>query len=386
MMNDQKKFQTGNVTLISTAHLLHDTFSSFLAPILPLLIAKLSISYSLAGLLSVIQRLFALSNPFIGILADKMRMRYFVIFTPAVTAISMSLLGAAPSYTVLVVLLLVMSLSSTLFHVPAPVMIKRVSGDKTGTGMSFFMLGGEFARTLGPMVILGAISLWGLEGTYKLIPFGCIASAILYIRLRKINISRDFKRKEKELGARETFMKLLPFFNGITGIMLARGTMKAALTVFLPIYLTAKGESLWVAGISLSILQFAVAGGSFACGAISDRIGRKTTLLILSATTPVFMALFLFLDGLFTIPLLILIGLTLSAPTPVFLAMVQDIKTDRPAFINGIFMTINFVAAALCVMFVGILSDLIGLEKTYWLSAGLAVLAVVFTLRLKNSY
>ncbi len=385
-MKDHKRFQTGNVILISTAHMLHDIFSSFLAPILPLLIEKLSISYASAGFLSVIQRVFALSNPFIGIAADKMRMRYFVIFTPAVTATAMSLLGAAPSYTVLVVLLLVMSLSSTLFHVPAPVMIKRVSGDKTGTGMSFFMLGGEFARTLGPMVILGAISLWGLEGTYRLILFGCVASAVLYVRLRNINISRDFKRNEKEFGAKETFMKLIPFFSGITGIMMARGFMKAALTVFLPVYLTSKGESLWIAGISLSILQFAAAGGSFACGAISDRIGRKTTLFILSATTPVFMGLFLFLDGILTVPLLILIGLTLSAPTPVFLAMVQDVKTDRPAFINGIFMTINFVVAALSVMFVGFLSDMIGLEKTYWLSAGLAVLAVIFTLRLKERY
>lgn len=51
----------------------------------------------------------------------------------------MSLMGVAPSYTVLAILLFVMGIASTLFHVPALVMIKETSGDKIGRGMSFYM-------------------------------------------------------------------------------------------------------------------------------------------------------------------------------------------------------------------------------------------------------
>ncbi|HHE37964.1 MAG TPA: MFS transporter, partial [Candidatus Cloacimonetes bacterium] len=40
----KKKFQSGNVLIISFSHLLHDVYTSFLAPILPLLITKLNIS------------------------------------------------------------------------------------------------------------------------------------------------------------------------------------------------------------------------------------------------------------------------------------------------------------------------------------------------------
>jgi len=320
-------------------------------------------------------------NPFIGIMADKVRVRYFLIIAPCVTATSMSLLGIAPSYLSLAILLFVMGISSTFFHVPAPVMIKRVSGDKTGTGMSFFMLGGELARSLGPLTLLGAISLWGLEGTYRLIPCGITASFILYIRLRKIQISSEFKKKRKETGAKETFLRLLPFFGVLTGVMFCRSLMKVALTVFLPTYLTAKGESLWIAGISLSVIQFAGAAGTFCWGAISDRIGRKATLMILSVTSPLFMSIFLYFNGVYTIPLLVIIGFTLFAPTPVFLAMVQDIKTDRPAFINGIFMTINFLIASVAVMSVGFLGDIIGLENTYRLSVVLAIGAIPFVLR-----
>ena len=159
------KFNTIRVASISVAHHIHDIYTSFLAPILPLLMEKFGITYTLAGLLSLIQRIPSLANPFIGMVADKVSVRYFIILTPALTAISMSLIGVAPSYIFAAILLLVSGISSTLFHVPAPVMIKHVSGNKIGKGMSFYMVGGELARTIGPVTVLGAISLWGFEGT-----------------------------------------------------------------------------------------------------------------------------------------------------------------------------------------------------------------------------
>ena len=62
-MQKSEKFQIGNVITISTAHLVHDVYSSFLAPLLPLLIEKLSISYTMAGILTIIQRIPSLFNP-----------------------------------------------------------------------------------------------------------------------------------------------------------------------------------------------------------------------------------------------------------------------------------------------------------------------------------
>ena len=124
----KKRFQLGSVLTMSFAHFLHDTYSSFLAPILPMLIEKFGMNYTLAGLLTVFQRIPSLINPFVGLIADKKSVRYFVTLTPAITAIAMSLLGAAPNYIILAILLLVMGVSSAIFHVPSPVLIKKVSG------------------------------------------------------------------------------------------------------------------------------------------------------------------------------------------------------------------------------------------------------------------
>lgn len=379
-----KKFQSGNVILISIAHMLHDIYSSFLAPILPLLIEKLGLSYSLVGILTIVQRIPSLLNPFIGLLADKMQLRYLIIITPAVTAVGASLFGLAPSFFVLAVLLFIIGLSAALFHVPAPVMIRKVSGTRIGRGMSYYMLGGEIARTVGPLIVLGAVSIWGLEGTYKLIPFGLAASVVLFFRLRKIKISDDFKVNDKLTGIKKTISKLIPFFIVLSGIVFFRALMKSALSTFLPTYITVKGESLWAGGIALTILQFAGAAGTFFAGSISDFIGRKASLIIITIASPILMYLFTLSDGFFTIPLIVLMGFFLFASGPVLLALVQDRSIERPSLINGIYLTISFTASSVTILFVGMIADKIGLEQTFRIASLIAFAAVPFALMLRE--
>lgn len=372
------EFQTGNVVLLSISHLIHDIYGSFLAPILPLIIDKLSINYTLAGMLSLFQRLPSLINPFIGLLADRIQMRYLVILCPAITAVAMSLIGVAPSYFVLATLLVVAGISSALYHVPSPVMVKKVSGELTGRGMSFYMLGGEIARTLGPLTILGAVTIWGLEGTWKLIPFGLTASVILWWRLHNIAVRKDVKRIEKPKHPWRALKNLIPFFAAITGYMFFRALLKSSMSTFLPTFLTGEGGSLWSAGISLSIFQLAGAAGTFVAGTASDKIGRKKALAIMAVSTPLAMFAFLQTSGVLSIAFLIVTGLLIFGSTPVMLAMVQDTETDHPAFINGIYMTLNFTMSSLAVFLAGFLADIMGLEKMFYTATGLSVLSLIF--------
>ena len=79
-------FQKEKVVTISAVHFIHDIYTSFLAPALPLIIDKLGMSYGLAGMLAVIQRIPSLLNPVVGIIAERPIMRYMVIISPALTA------------------------------------------------------------------------------------------------------------------------------------------------------------------------------------------------------------------------------------------------------------------------------------------------------------
>ncbi len=382
---ENSKFKSGSILLVSSTHLLHDIYSSFLAPLRPLLIEKFGISLALASLWDLFQRIPWFFNPIIGMIAEKTAARYFVILTPAVTAVTMSLIGVAPSFIMVSILLFVMGISSAMFHVPSPVMIKKLSGKYTGRGMSWFMFGGEMARTLGPLVITGAVSWWGLEGTWKLIPFGLVASFLLFLRLRKINISTDIHKSKKHPEYWKTIKKYLPFFFILVGITFFRSIMKSGLTAFLPTYFyTEKGESLWFANSTLAVFQLAGAVGTIFSGTVSDRIGRKSTLLIISILTPILMAFFVMSSGVLSFVLLAILGFFVFAPGPVLMALVQDVSDDLPVFMNSIYMTISFVSSAIAVVFAGLIGDWLGLEKTYLISSFLALGAVPFVLMLKK--
>ncbi len=381
-----QKFQTDNVILVASSHMLHDIYSSFLAPLRPLLIEKFGISLALASIWDLIMRIPWFLNPFIGIIAERTAARYFIIVTPAITATAMSLLGVAPSFTIICILLFTTGISSAVFHVPAPTMVKRLSGEKTGRGMSFYMFGGELARTAGPLIITASVSYWGLEGTWRLIPLGLIASFILYLKLKDIKISGEIKHKTKgnkeELNALKQY---LPFFAVLIGYTLFRAIMKSGLTAFLPTYFySEKGESLWFANSALAVFQLAGALGTILAGTISDKLGRTKTLLIISLISPIMMFGFVNSSGWLSFVFLILLGFFVFAPGPVLIALVQDRAKKFPVFMNSIYMTVSFVTSALAVFFAGIMGDWLGLEQTYLIASILALGSIPFALWLKR--
>ncbi len=375
-MDKSKEFQTGNILTISFAHFFHDIFTSFLAPVLPLLIDKLSLSYTMAGLLSVFQRVPSLLNPLIGLYADRINMRYLVVLAPLITALFMSTLGMISNYSFLTVALMIVGLSSAVFHVPSPVLIKQAAGRQTGKGMSIFMLGGESARFIGPIIILSAVSLWGLEGTWRLAIFGILISIILFFAVRRLNWHHDKHIVKNKTGTKKILKELFPFFMILSGIIFFRAMIKTALTLFLPTYLNAKGYSLWVGGVSLSIIQLSGAVGTLFAGSVSDRIGRIKTLLIITALTPVLSWFFITMNGDYAFVILFFIGFFLFASGPVILALVQDVGADHPAFVNGVFMTLNFSLSSLAVMIVGGLIDIFNFGITYKIAIGLSLIAL----------
>jgi len=386
MEKQHKTFQLKNVISVSFAHFMHDVYSAFLAPIVPLLKEKLKINNTLVSLLFVAQQIPSLFNPFIGIIADNFKVRYMVILAPAITTIIMSLVGLAPHYIILIIMLFVMGISNAMFHVPSPVLIKQIAGNRIGKGMSFYMLGGEAARTVGPLVIVAAVNYWTLEGTYRLIPFGLFASLLLYFRLRNINVSENIDRSRSMKGIKDTFKEHLPFFLLIAGVMFFRGFMKTSLTNFLPTYLDEKGGSLWLGGISLSVFEFAGAAGAYLSGTFSDKIGRLKMLTLIIVVSPFLMLAFVYAEGGMIFPVLLLLGFFLISSTPVILALVMDIDSEHQAFLSGIFMFISFVSTSVTAFFIGVLSDFIGLVDTYKVASLLAFLAIPFVLILRKRF
>jgi FSR family fosmidomycin resistance protein-like MFS transporter len=288
-------------------------------------------------------------------------------------------IGLAPTYTALVALLLVVGMSSAAWHVPAPVMAARASGQRVGQGMSFFMLGGELARTIGPVLAVGAVSWWGIEGIYRLIPLGVAASAILYWRTRDL----DTHLPSRAGGPwAETWRELRRVMLPIIGIIIARGFMVVSMTTYLPTFLASEGASLWQAGGALSLLELAGAAGALTSGTVSDRLGRRRVLVLVMLTAPAMMLLFLTVQEWAVLPTLIVLGFIAFSTNPVIMALVQEYGQDHPATANGLYMAIGFVGRSLIVIAVGAMADRWGLRTAFQWSALLGFLGLPFVLLL----
>jgi FSR family fosmidomycin resistance protein-like MFS transporter len=369
----EKKFELGQVLTITGGHFVHDTYTAFVAPLLPLIIEKLSLSLTLAGTLPSIMQLPAIFNPFIGYLADKISIRYFVIFAPAVTATLIGVMGLAPNYTSLAVLFFLTGMSVAAFHAPAPAMAARVSGKRVGLGMGLYMAAGELGRTVGPIVVVSVVAVGGLDGLYRLIAIGWASSLILLWRFRAIS-SREYRQKPKSLRA--SLPKLRTVFLPILFIILPRTFLAACITTYLPTFLNMEGATLAMAGISLSILEAGGVLGALSSGTVSDRVGRKPTLLVAITLSSLLMLVFLQVEGWVAIPVLFLLGFISLSPAPVLLALVQDHLPDNRAVANGLLLSISFLMRSLVLVLLGMAGDMWGLRATFYGAALVSLMAV----------
>lgn len=362
-----ERFQTGRVLTVTIGHAIHDTYTAFLAPLLPLFINRLLLSKTEAGLLTVFAQGPSLLQPFIGHLADRVDLRLVVVLSPAITATMMSLLGVAPTYGMLVLLLLVTGISSAAMHAVGPVIAGRLSGASLGRGMGFWMVGGELGRTVGPIVIVSAIALLTIDGTPWLICGGLTASALLYTRLR--DLPRDTSKSSVSLPWRQAVRRMRPLLLPLAGITVARAFVLAALTVYLPTFLNEEGVNLWLAGVSLSVLEAAGVVGALLGGSISDRLGRSKVLVTSMLSTPLLMFLFLTANGWARFPLLLLMGFANFSVAPVIMALVQESYPENRALANGIYMSMSFGLRSVVVVLAGVLGDLFGLRWAFAMSA-----------------
>ena len=369
----QSAFDYGRILLICSGHFVHDVYSAFISPLLPLLIDKLGLTLLMAGSLPVFMQAPSMLGPLIGYLADRFSVRYLVIFAPAITATLATLIGFMPTYGTAALLLFCVGVNIMAFHAPAPAMIAHVAGAKVGRGMSFFMAAGELARSVGPLLVGFGVTQWGMEGLWRLMFFGWLSSAVLYWRLRDVSAKGE-RRKGKSKPMLKRFARV---FGPLLGVMLLRNMAASSLGIFMVVYLVdIRGFELTLATAALALYEFSGVGGALLGGTLSDRFGRRRMVAGAATGSALLMLIFVHVEGALMIPLLIGLGFTALSVSPVFLALVQDQLPDHRATANGVFMFYAFGVRAINVIIVGALGDALGLQNAFIAAALISLLCL----------
>lgn len=373
------RFDLGTLSLATAAHFLNDIHYAFLAPLLPLVVAKFNLSLTLAGLLaSILNASSAISQPIFGAFADQMRRRVFIVLGPTLTVTAMGLIGLAPSYEVLIVLLLLAGTGTSSFHPQGASTAGYASGPRKGTGMSLFVAGGELGYALGPLWIAVIVSALGLGATWVAALPGLAVCSLLWFAVRPQPTAHA--AREQGLGA-DLRRVIRPL--GLLWLLVAlRSVIILTFTTFLPLLLRERGGSLLAGGAAVFFFGGIGAIGGLVGGSLSDRVGRRAVLVLsLGAGTPLLYA-FLHTRGPVSFALLAAGGIALYLTAAVTIVMAQQMMPHRASVASSIVMGLAWGTAGLALTGVGALADAFGLQTamTYMLGLAVPALALVAVL------
>src|SRR5215813_2354534 len=109
--------------VLCAGHFVSDSYSSIIYPLLPLIKIKLGLSaaqvFWLAPLIAISS---SLMQPVYGIISDRYFRRFFAVFGPAITGVFVSMIGLAPSYGLLILVLVGGGIGIGSFHPQAAAM------------------------------------------------------------------------------------------------------------------------------------------------------------------------------------------------------------------------------------------------------------------------
>ena len=151
---------------LSLVHFTGDFYASFLTPLLPLFVEKLGLTLVQVGFITGFSRFLAfVVQPPAGYLADHYETRFFVLGGPLLATVFMSLIGIAPSFLTLLLLVSLGSVGVSMFHPTSAGMVSAYAGSRFGLSMSLFNLGGTLAFGLGPIFIATFVQAYGLDAS-----------------------------------------------------------------------------------------------------------------------------------------------------------------------------------------------------------------------------
>jgi FSR family fosmidomycin resistance protein-like MFS transporter len=352
-----------NKTLLALAfgHLVLEIYFNLLPVAYPLLMSSLGLSYAMIGFLATAASMSsAFLQPFFGYLSDRFGNRLLGSVAVAWTALGMSLVGFAPSYGILMGLVIMAAIGSAIYHPQGASGAAIVGGDRRrGTALSVFSVGGNIGFALGPLVGILVFPWIGLKGAIFLAPLGLLLTPLLYRSMGVV----DHQRRARALAGRN--VPSAPLFLGplvlLVVIMILRTWTSFSLETYITLLQKSRGGGLGEGGQVLACFLFMAAVGSFVTGPLSDRIGRwQVVSLSLLVAAPAMLA-FLYAPSSYVFVTAGVTGLLLSSSTPVTIVMMQELLPRNLGVASGVALGLAFGVGGLGTSVTGLLADNWGL-------------------------
>lgn len=374
------------IYILAMGHFSVDLAMGALPAILPFFVSQRGMDYSsAAGLMFAASFLSSFVQPAFGWLADRTSQTWFMSLGILLSGVTMGIAGLFENYWLIFAVITLGGIGSAIFHPEAARMVNKVSGDKKGTALSIFSVGGNSGFAVGPAIVVAAIVSFNLKGTLVLSLAALIMAIVMMICVPMMKKelagttaagSADAgKPAEKAITGRNDWRA----FARLTFLIVTSSIVICGLRSFIPLFwVDVLGLSAAAAGSALTLLFTLGIVTTLIGGLMADKFGYlKIVRMSYVLLAPMVALLSQTTDAVVGYMLMLPIGFAMFAPFSSVIVLGQSYLARSIGFASGVTLGLSFSAGGVMVPLIGWFADNHGLPAAMELLTMVAVFAAL---------
>jgi MFS transporter, FSR family, fosmidomycin resistance protein len=367
---------------LSSGHAATDFANGALPALLPFFVERFDLSYTLAGLLMLASAISSsVIQPFFGIWSDRRGGIWLLPLGVAVAGIGIALAADAPSYWLVLALVVVSGVGVAAYHPEGSKFAAYTSGRRRASGMSLFSIGGNLGYALGAAAATPLVLWLGLRGGLLLAIPGLVVAAMLAALAGYLAGFVPERSETRRRGGEDR--------PGALALLLAvialRSTAWFGLVTFVPLWAVSEGHSKAYGNQLLTLMLGAGVVGTLAAGPLADRIGRRPVLIGAIAATAPLTLVFVGAGGLLGAVALALVGACVIGTFGVTMVMSQEYLPQRIGLASGLSIGMSIGLGGVAAVALGALADTVDLRTSMYVCAVVPLAAVALAAFLPSS-
>jgi MFS transporter, FSR family, fosmidomycin resistance protein len=366
---------------LSVGHCATDFANGALPALLPFLVDRFGLSYTLAATLMLASAASSsLIQPLFGAWSDRRGALWLLPTGVAVAGIGIALAAASPSYWLVLLLVVVSGLGVAAYHPEGSKFAAYASGRRRASGMSLFSIGGNVGYALGPTATTPLVLAFGLTGGLLLAVPSLAVAALLFA---VVPFLRGFVPERTTTAAggedRPGALALL------LGVIAFRSVAWFGLITFVPLWEVSLGHSKSHGSHLLSLMLLAGGLGTLAAGPIADRVGRRPVVIVSMLLVGPLALVYVLVGGALGAFALALVGICVISTFGVTMVMAQEYLPRRIGMASGLSIGLSIGLGGIAAVALGAVADSVDLRAAMFAAAAAAVPGFVLAALLPSS-
>jgi MFS transporter, FSR family, fosmidomycin resistance protein len=371
------------MTLLSAGHLGTDFANGTLPALLPFLVDRFALSYTLAATIMLASAVSSsVIQPLFGLWSDRRGAIWLLPVGVAVAGLGIALAADAPSYWAVLLLVVVSGLGVAAYHPEGSKFAAYASGARRASGMSAFSIGGNVGYALGPIFATPIVVALGLRGGFLLaLPCLAIAAALL----AAVPFLRGFVPGGTERARRASGEDRRGAMGLLLGVIAFRSLAWFGLVTFVPLWEVSLGHSKAYGNHLLALMLLTGGFGTIVAGPAADRFGRRPILLASLVASAPLILVFVLVGGIPGAIALAVVGACVIGTFGVTMVMSQEYLPRHIGMASGLSIGLSIGLGGVGAVVLGAVADSIDLRTAMYVAAGAALFAFFLTTLLPSS-